>query len=117
MLEVMRYFIAGVLAAVLLAGCSDTPKKVEKREFVRLYMHRPGEFSCMVQNSKVVSVVDINVYTSGRATLFTDVPENEPCYFVREGDKIEIHIHNVKEVNGGAFKPGKAAEVKTTPIE
>lgn len=117
----MRKIIcAAALALVTLAGCCGNSRPaVTKQEVVRVFMHHPGEYSALVRDGQTIKTDRLNYgsYWEYKAIIVLDVLEKEPMWYELRNKIYTIHLHSEKDVDGGAYKPGKQPEVNTRVVK
>lgn len=104
---------------IFTTGCSGGHgPDIEKQEIVRLFMHRVGHFSVMVQSGNELKQVDLNFGCCDTiVNIVCDVPLGKSMWFEKKGNKVTVHIHGVGSVEGGGFKPNKGVGQTVNVIE
>jgi len=112
------------LTVVFIAGCdppieggreilSDSGKVTQIDNVIRVFMHRPQEFtffSVTNSSSKRIIINHFDIGDGNKTEIFMDVPDDKPMW-ARYGEEIkgkpskslEIHIHAVGDINGAGW--------------
>jgi hypothetical protein len=128
---------------ISFVGCST---KIVKSTVVsgitRVFMHEPGHFTFIVQNTetKILGQLRVEVY-SDQVTMLEDLRDDESvrveyfCGFHREQPKqckpiptdfsnwnlhasqLTIHLHSAKELDGGGWNHGKFGRGQTVVVQ
>lgn len=146
----MTNYFASILFCFLtisLIGCStNATEKVEPTSvsgITRVFMHEPGYFTFLVENtdSKKVSQLRVKTYRDD-TVLMEDLEEGQPirveyscgnnhrsefyqCKSIPPNfsnwnvyaKKLTIHLHSVKEIDGAGWNHGKFGRGQTTVVQ
>jgi len=94
----------------------------------RVFYHEENDYSFFVRENNALTTTKFNVnngYCDRTYQIFDDVSANEPMYVkiltykTTQDDKIhkiEIHIHSIKEIDGGEWKKPKNRSGQTTIV-
>ena len=120
----MSRLAACFLAVMILGlcGCEDQWEWVlfnteRINGVVRVFMHRPEEYSVMISNETDLELKLYTYYIDDNFKIFEDAPANGEMWILikrykrradHDGDNVwirlaEIHIHSEKDVNGGEW--------------
>lgn len=123
-----------VILALLIAGCSFGQMTDERIDDVaRVFWHEGHRYSILVETGdNTYRTVSLPHYPcawgTGAVSVVSDVPTNEKMWVelrVERGsnfsadcfEKIAIHVHSPKEVEGGGWNHGKFGTGTTSVIE
>ena len=110
------------------------------RNVQRIFMHEKGRYTALVKNSNTNKIgrLAIVIYNDLNLMMFEDVPENEqiwieyycgyPDYNCKEipanfsfwkiyPEKVIMHLHSAKEINGAGWNHGKYGRGQSVVIE
>ena len=101
-------------------------EKVENIE--RIFFHENFRFTYLVRRGNVIEPVSLTYFweKGTKVTYYEDVPPNKSMWAVVQGKgnskdgiitNIEIHLHTVKEVDGGGWNHGKFGSGNTIVVE
>lgn len=111
------------LTVVFIAGCdppidggrqilSDSGKVTQIDNVVRVFMHRPQEFTFLSTDpsSKRIIINHLDIGDGHKAEIFADVPDDKPMWARygegvqgKSSESLEIHIHSVNDMNGAGW--------------
>jgi len=124
-----------VVICALMMGCSSGEVSDERiNNVVRVFWHEHDRYSVLVERSdSVYSTVSLPVNTCGSkkdaVLIIADVPAHEKMWVsakIRHGsdlhanpciEELKIHVHSLKDVEGGAWNHGKFGSGRTSVIE
>lgn len=120
-----------VFLVVMIPACSQLPPpEVETLQGItRIMMHSPNKYTFFARrDSQPEQLMHIfTVQTTSGISIFDDVHPEEMCWirFLRYDmganrhylNKLEIHLHSVKEINGAGWDHGKHGSGQTTVLE
>lgn len=114
----MKY---AILLLVLFVGCRKPDEVLVYEDVDKIFMHQRYVFSFFKQNDDL-SIDHVYVYGSydGDVEMFADVSADKKCWIKVTTDttvNIEIHIHDVSEIDGGKYDYGKNGSGKVNVIE
>lgn len=131
----MRKFIL-VLALITLFfaifACSKEPqKKLERIDNIeRVFMHEPSKYTFWIRNdaSGEIKIKTVDVGSGGNVKIFDDVPAGQKMWITilmvdepYDGmdfiPTLEIHLHDLKDVQGAGWDHGKLGNGTTEVIE
>lgn len=108
---------------VVMIGCSSTPTPVadiiEKKEIVRVFHHSERKYTVFMQEGTSIKQF---TFEDNNIEIEADVAEDKPMYMesiigqYKHVKKRTIHIHSVKDINGGDWQNGRFKS-KTHVIE
>lgn len=115
-----------ILTIILTAigGCCDAQEKNTdpvRLYFERIFMNESHRYTLLTDG--IPQEIDVDTRTT--IQFFYDVPENKPMYIIYIKDcqggtpyytTLYIHIHSVRDINGGGWNHGKFGHGKTTVI-
>jgi len=137
-MKIYRYSLPLLLAAALfvITGCnppnieggrkilSDTNQVVQIDNVVRVFMHKPEEFTILSQptDSKRLVINHLNIIQ--KAEIFVDVPAGNAmwakCQHNMDSNfliSLEIHIHGVEDINGAGWETKNGKQTVTGTVE
>jgi len=121
-----------IISLLALCSCEESNKdsgeksKVTKYSHVeKVFVHEPGRYSILVRCEKDKELVPVIFSRYINYRLFDDVPFEEPMwaifteYTIRSAktSDLEIHIHSLKDLNGGGWDHGKEGKGTTNTVE
>ena len=92
------------------------PPTITYKPVVRVFLHERGHASFFVNEAHEIKHID---HGNCGVQFISDVPKDEPMWALYDTRTREtfIHIHDVKEVNGGAWNHGKFGQGTTNVVE
>lgn len=120
----MRYLVLMLALLVLGCDCTGGPKRT-KIEVYRVFMEGNNSFQFLVEKNDGKDVAYVGASYQGhqnQVIIYTDVKENETCYIIVDESinftpLLEVHVHAIKEIEGGTRSMGKFGTVRLQEIE
>ncbi|KKR84153.1 MAG: hypothetical protein UU48_C0014G0001 [Candidatus Uhrbacteria bacterium GW2011_GWF2_41_16] len=127
-------FLLGVVVGCgfLFVKCVETnPLPDKKVEVDRVFMNEAHQYTFYVASEEGVFFQPVT-YDDGYLNrkpvrIFADVPEGEKSWILLKGETsfidgnrfkiVEIHVHDLKVLEGGGWNHGKFGQGQTIPIE
>jgi hypothetical protein len=117
-----------VYSIVLIKRWKPTYVESEVNGVVRIFMHEPIKYTFFCQNSGATKIEQWTVWLGEKPQIFTDVPQGHASrvnFMVHKDypggpdiyDYFHIHIHSVREIEGGYWNHGKFGRGQTVVIE
>ncbi|RDJ34961.1 MAG: hypothetical protein DWQ19_09000 [Crenarchaeota archaeon] len=110
-----------LLLLLVVAGCGHPLREGESRTIERVFMHEPGRYSVLVREYDELKSIS---FRSHKVKLLDDVEKGDDMWMEMKNGITTIHIHNAKEVEGGAWQTtemvGETIYIEdhsTTPVE
>lgn len=114
-----------IALALIVSGC-ETPSDEKIENVIRVFMHEPNKFSFMIQTQESSEIRMITL--EGKAEFIADALETEKMWVIARGrqvhyggyvsvNRLEIHIHSPKDINGAGWDHGKFGSGQTQVIE
>jgi hypothetical protein len=120
-----RFLMIAVTVLIFsLLSCSTKQTNYKIDNVVRIFMHEKNYHTFFVQKPGSNAIEEVHLYASTQK--FTDVPPDKPMWVnVFEntnscGDmstRLEIHLHEIEDVNPAGWNHGKSGRGQTTIIE
>lgn len=125
----MKYWLLFFL--VLFVGCENKPPTPQSQTYnnvARVFLHEAGLISFFVKNKNTQELQHVFISTNScfgdDIKFFADVPKDKSMwvkkYFYSGGDfafRIDVHIHDSSDVDGGSWDHGKHGSGKTNVVE
>lgn len=120
--------IIAILVLFMFCGCNGKfIEKYDKLEVEAVFMHRPGDYSFLVQKGNN-RLEEFKIYAwNANPVLYKDVPNDEKCWVAyeiwdvpfrgNEVKKYEIHLHSPNDINGAGWNFGKGGFGQTIKLE
>jgi hypothetical protein len=121
----MRYLIFSILITIM-ACCPSLDPSIKHIYVDRVFMNENTRYTFITIENGEAIVMEKSTHCPSKIHLYTDVPKGERMYIeycnkCSGGSEIlkqlDIHIHNLDEIQGGEWNHGKFGRGKTQVIE
>ena len=116
------------LILIIIAGCcpSDFDTSTKRAYVDKVFMNERGRYTFITQQNGESLVWEKSTYYPQRIHVYTDVPKEERMYVEYSYEcsggeptlkRLDIHIHELDEIQGGSWNHGKFGRGQTQVIE
>lgn len=123
----MRYLVIFLTLITIMACCPSDFDPSTKRVYVdKVFMNENTRYTFITIENGEAIVREKSTHYPRRIHLYTDVPKGERMYIeyyekcsggTKMLQRLDIHIHNLDEIQGGGWNHGKFGRGETQVIE